>query len=130
MAEAVAGIAADQRENSAQKVIGRPFQRGRSGNPHGRPKTVFRVSDEAAKHAVTAVRKLVALMDSEDERVAKAACDSILDRAVGKPSQAITGADGQALSLSILIDLGRAAAQVQERQLAGEQTLQIPEVTK
>jgi hypothetical protein len=39
-----------------------------------------------ARHAAPyAVRRLIELMDSEDERVVAVACNSILDRALGKP---------------------------------------------
>src|SRR3977135_3601664 len=41
----------------------------------------------ARQAAPGAVRRLVALMDSNDERVAVVACNSILDRALGKPRE-------------------------------------------
>lgn len=47
----------------------------------------------ARELAPIAMEKLKALMDSESETVAKDACIHILDRAVGKPSQAIVGGD-------------------------------------
>ena len=39
----------------------------------------------ARQAAPRAVQRLIELMDSEDERVAAVACNSILDRALGKP---------------------------------------------
>ena len=39
----------------------------------------------ARQAAPDAVRRLIELMNSEDERVAAVACNSILDRALGKP---------------------------------------------
>jgi hypothetical protein len=37
------------------------------------------------RHTPSIVHQLIALLDSEDERVAVVACNSILDRAFGKP---------------------------------------------
>ena len=42
----------------------------------------------ARQAAPDAVRRLVELMNSEDERVAAVACNAILDRAFGKPGPA------------------------------------------
>ena len=39
------------------------------------------------------MRRLIELMDSEDERVAAVACNAILDRAFGKPNVAETPKD-------------------------------------
>lgn len=48
----------------------------------------------ARTHSQEAVQKLVDLMrSSADERTIIAACNSILDRGLGKPAQAITGGD-------------------------------------
>jgi hypothetical protein len=70
------------------------FQPGVSGNPTGRPKENAEVKTLARSHSKEAVEKLVALMrSSADERTIIAACNSILDRGLGKPAQAITGGD-------------------------------------
>jgi hypothetical protein len=42
----------------------------------------MRLARQAAPYAV---HRLIALMDSEDERVAAVACNAILDRAFGRP---------------------------------------------
>lgn len=65
------------------------FKPGQSGNPSGRPKKVRALEDEASKHAGKALQRLVELMDSEDERVALAAAERVLDRAVGRPRQTV-----------------------------------------
>jgi hypothetical protein len=70
------------------------FLPGQSGNPSGRPKEAAEVKALARSHSKTAVEKLVELMlSSADERTVIAACNSILDRGLGKPAQAITGGD-------------------------------------
>ena len=71
----------------------RPWKPGQSGNPSGRPKKDRHVADTANQHADKALRKLIQLMDSEDDRVALAAVREVLDRAVGKPKQALDVSD-------------------------------------
>lgn len=65
------------------------FQKGRSGNPHGRPKVEGEVRTLAQKHGRAALERLVELMNSENERVAVVACQTILDRAYGKAPQSL-----------------------------------------
>lgn len=67
-----------------------PWKPGESGNPNGRPKKHREVAAKAEENAVLAVETLVKLMKSGDERVALAAAQDILDRAVGKPKQVTT----------------------------------------
>ena len=69
------------------------FEKGQSGNPGGRPKENAEVKRLAREHGVTAIKKLAALMDSDDERIVVAACQTLLDRGFGKPAQAIVGGD-------------------------------------
>lgn len=66
------------------------FKKGQSGNPSGRPKKVKSLEDTATSHADAALEKLVSLMGSSDERVALAAAQGVLDRAVGKPRQTVS----------------------------------------
>jgi hypothetical protein len=68
---------------------GRRFQKGQSGNPGGRPKVECEIRALAQKHGPKALDRLVALMASENERVAVVAAQAILDRAYGKPPQAL-----------------------------------------
>lgn len=65
------------------------FQPGQSGNPDGRPKKVRQIEDIAQESAEVALKKLVKLMNSKDERVALSAAQAVLDRGVGKPKQTI-----------------------------------------
>jgi hypothetical protein len=56
---------------------------------------ILRVESLAREHTEMAIKKLAQLaMSAENEGVAKAACDSLLDRGWGKPAQSITGDDG------------------------------------
>lgn len=65
----------------------KPFQPGQSGNPSGKSKTTKTVRDIAKKNGAAAIRKMVELIGSDDDRVALQAAVAILDRAVGKPTQ-------------------------------------------
>jgi len=79
------------------------FVKGKSGNPSGRPKVPNEVRELARKNSVKAINRLVKLIDSEDEKVAIQASNSILDRAWGKPAQAITGEDGGPIAINLVI---------------------------
>ena len=65
------------------------FVKGQSGNPGGRPKAAIDVRDLARTHTKAAMDALVDCMEHEDGAVRVSAARTILDRAWGKPSQAI-----------------------------------------
>lgn len=69
--------------------LAQQFKKGQSGNPNGRPKKVDAIADLARENGDKAIRKLVKLIDSDDDRVALQAATAVLDRAVGKPKQAL-----------------------------------------
>jgi hypothetical protein len=66
---------------------GRPFEKGISGNPGGRPKVIAEVQNLARKHTKKAIARLAYWMESDDPRASVAACQALLDRAWGKPVQ-------------------------------------------
>jgi hypothetical protein len=57
---------------------------GQSGNPSGHSGEYGQVMRLARQASFRAIQRLITLMESEDERVAAVACNSILDRAFGK----------------------------------------------
>jgi hypothetical protein len=66
-------------------LVANRWQPGQSGNPSGHNGEYGQAMKLARQAAPDAVRRLIELMDSEDERVAAVAANSILDRAFGKP---------------------------------------------
>ena len=88
------------------KPRGRPWKKGQSGNPSGRPRDVHGIAALARTFSAEAIEKLVELMRDKTmpPRAVIAAIDSILDRGLGKPMQPMQqqqiGADGQPISPS------------------------------
>lgn len=65
---------------------GRPFPKGKSGNPHGVPAWFKELRALAGSHAPDAIDRLVTLMrQRRHPNVARAAAEAILDRAGLKP---------------------------------------------
>ncbi len=63
------------------------WQPGQSGNPSGQSGEYGKAIRLARQAAPDAVRRLIELTQSADERVAAVACNAILDRAFGKPQE-------------------------------------------
>ena len=74
---------------------GRPFEKGVSGNPGGRPKGDATVKELARAHTVEAIETLVAMLEAESERTRVAAAEALLSRGWGTPTAHIeTGPPG------------------------------------
>lgn len=72
-----------------------PFVKGQSGNPGGRPKEAEEVKRLAREHTEHAIARLAFWLDSDNPKASVSAAISLLDRAYGKPAQALVGDDGQ-----------------------------------
>ncbi len=81
-------------QNSAKSVKprrgpGKPFEKGVSGNPGGRPKVVSRVRELARSHTEAAINVLAENLTDVDPRVRNIAAGMLLDRAWGKATTPI-----------------------------------------
>jgi len=81
-------------QNSGKTAVrkvpkGRPFQKGKSGNPGGRPKEITALKELARDHTGLAIETLVRNCTAKSRMVQVVAANSILDRGFGKASQHI-----------------------------------------
>jgi hypothetical protein len=76
--------------------IGKPFQKGQSGKPGGRPKVIAEVKELAREHTAEAIQTLVSIMTNPKSAPAArvSAANALLDRGYGKPPQHISGEIG------------------------------------
>jgi hypothetical protein len=96
-AKQVSTAASGKRGNVANL---KPFPKGVSGNPSGSNQFSHGRGDARRKALAAADRALavlIAQLDSPDEKVAQNAAKEILDRAVGKPVQAIATTDSMGM---------------------------------
>ena len=79
-------------------LVQHAFQPGQSGNPGGRTASFVECQRLAREASPDAMRRLIELMVSPDERVALMAADKVLERAWGKPKEQHPDAGGRRFS--------------------------------
>lgn len=89
-AAAVAG-APDSRDRSGAAPRGRPFAKGRSGNPRGRPKRDHDIAALAREHGIASIATLAAIMADPQAPPATrvTAANALLDRGYGRAPQSL-----------------------------------------
>jgi len=67
----------------------KPFKKGQSGNPSGRPKT----PDWFKEHTPEAMAKILSLLNSDDDKVALQSATLILAYSLGRPTEHVQVTD-------------------------------------
>ena len=79
-------------------LVQHAFRPGQSGNPGGRTATFVECQRLARDASPDAMRRLIELMGSSDERIAVIAADKVLERAWSKPKEQRPDASGRRYS--------------------------------
>jgi hypothetical protein len=83
---------------------------GFTANPSGRPKVVGEIKELARQHAPAAFERICQLIDSNDERIVLAASQEILNRAYGRPVQAVESKVEKVSMSRLFVQAARRAA--------------------
>jgi hypothetical protein len=94
-----------------RRVLGRPFRKGVSGNPSGRPQHSMDVAALARQHTVAAIAALAKALNDPRTRVPAAV--ALLNRGYGMPAQPITGEGPQSLSVLHLVAAKEVTEEIQ-----------------
>lgn len=99
-------------ENSAtsagqRRGPGRPFRKGQSGNPGGRPKVIGEIRDLARAHTTAAIGTLIEIMRNTKSPAAAriSAARELLDRGWGRPQQDVNVDTGPTLEELIIASM-------------------------
>ena len=79
--------AANSKKTGKKKPFGKPFKKGQSGNPSGRPKKDWALKATCEEFSPRVLERLVGIVEGGSDRDATAAGKIILEYGYGKPIQ-------------------------------------------
>lgn len=85
-------------ENSKKAPRGKPFMKGQSGNPGGRPRLpedIKHIRELARQYTGPALEALATALEQGSDAAKVAAAKELLDRGWGKSAQPLTGEGGE-----------------------------------
>jgi len=77
------------------------FQKGQSGNPGGRPKSIKEVKEAAREHTLLAIERLAHWARSDEPAASVAASNALLDRGWGKAPMKFDDEDSGQIRITI-----------------------------
>ncbi len=84
MAKAAIVAAFSESEPPKKKATGRPFVKGQSGNPSGKPKANREITEMCREAGPDIIKRLIQIAQSGDEEYALPAMKELLNRGYGK----------------------------------------------
>lgn len=86
---------------------GKPFEKGKSGNPNGRPKLPQEFKDLAKTKSLAALKKIIEVMENpnSDTKDVLRASEMIMDRAWGRATQPIDADVNATVGVKIVDDI-------------------------
>jgi hypothetical protein len=106
--------------------VGRPFTRGASGNPQGRPSAPVDIAALAREHGPKCIAVLAEMLDDPNRKVRGFAAQVLLDRGFGRAPQTVQGQDAEPFTVMHLVAAREISANLKQILEARNGTAQPP----